>query len=68
MFKNVQIFIDVPYGVSTFYLKTVYELFDNLSYLFKSSLLYTILERDMMSIFPYCVKYVRVQVLSDRPI
>ena len=28
-------------------------------------LLCTILERDMMSIFPHCVKNVRVQALSD---
>ena len=38
--------------------KTVYELLNNLC---KSS----ILERDMMSIFPNCVKNVRIQAISD---
>ena len=38
--------------------KTVYELLNNLC---KSS----ILERDMMSIFPNCVKNVRIQAIND---
>ena len=38
--------------------KTVYELLNNLCK-------YSILERDMMSIFPNCAKKVRVQALSD---
>ena len=43
------------------FIKTVYELSDNLSY----HLLCTILERDMMYIFSNCVKNVRVQALND---
>ena len=43
------------------FIKTVYYLFDNLSYLCKSS--FTMY--NMMSIFPNCAKNVRVQALSD---
>ena len=60
--RNVQNFIDFNF------IKTVYELFDNPSYLCKYSFTtykYIILERGMVSIFPNCVKNVRVLGLSD---
>ena len=72
MFKKCSKFHWCTLGGVNF-IKTVYELFDNLSYLCKSSftmynirdLLCTILKMSMMCIFPNCVKNVRVQALSD---
>ena len=65
MFK---ILLMYPRGFN--FIKTVYKLFDNPLYMYiciyaNTHLLCTILERDMMSIFPNCVKNVRVHALSD---
>ena len=56
MFKSLEMFkILLLYSRGFNFIKTVYELFNS----------FTILERDMMSIFPKRVKNVRLQTLSD---
>ena len=61
MFKTLLMFLG---GFD--FIKTVYKLFDNPWYMYPNGnphLLCTILERDMMSLFPNCVRNVRVQAL-----
>ena len=55
-------FFYVPEGFLNFE-KAVHELFDNLYS--NPHLQCTILDTDMMSIFPNCVKNVRIQALID---
>ena len=50
-----KLFLKYPTNVKNLN-KTVYDILDKPSYLCKSSLLCTILEMDMMSIFPSCVR------------
>ena len=62
--RNVQNFIDVPSRVLI--LKRESTNFLIISRFYANPLLLcTILERDMMSIFPTCVKNVRLQALSN---
>ena len=61
--RNVQNFIDLPQGFN--FIKTVYELIDNLSYLCKSSFTMYNIREGYNVYFSNCVKNVRVQVLSD---